>query len=271
MVPSRRAPSNRNHCEERIWRVVSALCYGAIQKGTHGFRMDTSLQPIPLVRLALVFVPALIVVGISYRWSANGSTSLYAMGRMLVQLLLVGYVLAFIFETDRVSVVFLVLTVMLFAASWIALRPVSEKSKATYAKALASIAAGGVLTLVVVTQVVLDLTPWYQPRFVVPLAGMIFASSMNTVSLAAERFQAERSRDVDYGRARGIAFGASLIPLVNTLFAVGVVSIPGMMTGQILSGVAPLVAARYQIMVMCMIFGASGISAALYLTLVRER
>ena len=99
---------------------------------------------------------------------------------------------------------------------------------------------------------------------------MIFASSMNTVSLAAERFQAEIGRDIDYARARRTAFGAALIPLVNTLFAVGLVSLPGMMTGQILSGIDPLVAARYQVMVMCMIFGSAGLSASCYLVLIKR-
>jgi len=63
---------------------------------------------------------------------------------------------------------------------------------------------------------------------------------------------------------------AALIPIINSLFAVGLVSLPGMMTGQILSGISPLIAVRYQIMVMCMIFGAAGISAAAFLLLAKE-
>ena len=90
---------------------------------------------------------------------------------------------------------------------------------------------------------------------------------MNTVSLAAERFAAEISRGADGLESRRLAYRASLIPLMNALLAVGLVSLPGMMTGQILSGVEPLIAVRYQIMVMCMLTGASGIAAALYLTL----
>ena len=233
--------------------------------------MNSSLQPIPLLNLALAFLPALMVVGISYRWSVNGGTSLYAIGRMLIQLLLVGYVLMFVFESDQPSVVFIALAVMLFAASWISLRPLKEKGKSKLLKALASISVGGLLTLSIITQGVLDISPWYKPQFVIPLAGMIFASSMNTVSLAAERFEAEAARYADYFQIRRVAFRAALIPLVNTLFAVGLVSFPGMMTGQILSGVDPLVAARYQIMVMCMIFGSAGISAACYLVLIRPR
>ena len=120
-----------------------------------------------------------------------------------------------------------------------------------------------------VTQGVLVLKPWYLPQLMVPLAGMIFANSMNSISLAVERLNAEIDRNVSYEEARNIALQASLIPIINSLFAVGLVSLPGMMTGQILSGVSPLIAVRYQIMVMCMIFGSSGISAACFLLLVR--
>ena len=94
---------------------------------------------------------------------------------------------------------------------------------------------------------------------------------MNAVSLAAERFEAECDRAHTYIDARNTALQSSLIPVTNTLFAVGLVSLPGMMTGQILSGVSPLVAAKYQIVIMCMVFGASGISAALYLFLAKQR
>ena len=59
-----------------------------------------------------------------------------------------------------------------------------------------------------------------------------------------------------------------MIPQINALLAVGLVSLPGMMTGQILSGVDPMVAVRYQIMVMCMVFGAGGLGAATYLMLI---
>jgi putative ABC transport system permease protein len=103
----------------------------------------------------------------------------------------------------------------------------------------------------------------------IPLAGMIFANAMNSVSLAGERLEAEITRSSSYEEARNIALKASLIPITNSLFAVGLVSIPGMMTGQILSGVSPLIAARYQIMVMCMVFAAAGISSTIFLIAVK--
>ena len=126
---------------------------------------------------------------------------------------------------------------------------------------------GGVPVFLLVTQLVLSVEPWFSPRYVVPLAGMIFSSAMNAVSLAAERFQAERGRGLTYTESRNEALQAALIPIINSMFAVGLVSLPGMMTGQILSGVSPLVAVKYQIVVMCMLFGSSGISAAVYLVL----
>jgi putative ABC transport system permease protein len=189
---------------------------------------------------------------------------------MLAQLLLVGYVLTWIFESNRSLVVVGVLTVMLLAASWISLGPLRSRRAAVYLRALASIGLGGIPTLILMTQFVLELREWYEARFVVPLAGMIFANSMNAVSLAAERFESETERGAKYLEARRIALRAAMIPLINSLLAVGLVSLPGMMTGQILSGVAPLVAVRYQVMVMCMIFGSGGISATLYLVLLRS-
>ncbi|MFQ5639392.1 MAG: ABC transporter permease [bacterium] len=177
------------------------------------------------------------------------------------------YFLAYIFEANSAWVVVTVLTVMVFASSWIALRTTKLKRTTLYKKTLYSLLLGGGITFLLVTQVVLDLNPWYSPRYVIPLAGMIFASAMNSVSLAAERATAEIERNVDFQQARNIALRTSLIPITNSLFAVGLVSLPGMMTGQILSGISPLVAARYQIMVMCMIFGSAGISSALFLKL----
>jgi putative ABC transport system permease protein len=138
-----------------------------------------------------------------------------------------------------------------------------------YKFAIIAIMTGGGLTLALVSQGVLALDPWYAPQTMIPIAGMIFANAMNSVSLSAERLNAEIGRNASYDEARKIALQSALIPVINSLFAVGLVSLPGMMTGQILSGVSPLIAVRYQIMVMCMVFGASGIATAYFLVLVR--
>jgi putative ABC transport system permease protein len=229
------------------------------------------VSEIPLHGLALVFLPALITIGIMYRWRAEAGTAVYATLRMLVQLLLIGYVLVYIFETDHFAVIAAVLAVMLLAASWIAIRTLDTRTWRAYTNALLAISVSGLSTLALVTQAVLAVEPWFSPRYVVPLAGMIFAGSMNAVSLAADRLQSELAKGMLLPEARTQAFHTALIPIVNSLFAVGLVSLPGMMTGQVLSGVSPLIAAKYQIVVMAMLFGTAGLSAAIFLLMHAKR
>ena len=160
---------------------------------------------------------------------------------------------------------------MVVIGSWIALRILNEKKINLLKYAIISIALGGGINLFIVTQLLLQLDPWYKPRFMIPLAGMIFSSAMNGVSLAAERLQAEIDKGIKYDNAKRVAFKASLIPIINSLFAVGLVSLPGMMTGQILSGTSPLTAVRYQIMVMCMIFNSVGLASYFFLVLLNPK
>lgn len=227
--------------------------------------MKTSIYHIEMIDLLWVLIPVVITAVIYLRWTKERFTLPYALLRMLLQLILIGYILTYIFESDSPYLILLVLSVMLFAASVIALRPVAKRDRRLYLRAFLAIATGGIFTLLMVLFGVLDLHPWYAPRFLIPLAGMIFANAMNAVSIAAERFESEMARSGHYESARARTYSAALIPIINSLFAVGLVSLPGMMTGQILSGVDPLIAVRYQMMVMLMILGSAGISVALYL------
>ncbi|WP_455222039.1 ABC transporter permease [Kaarinaea lacus] len=229
--------------------------------------MSNSIQDISLLNLSLAFIPTVFVLVILYKWHMNYGNALYAIVRMLIQLLIIGYLLVFIFNTESAWIVLAILLVMVIASSWIALGVAKKHQGKLFRYALLSIAIGGGINLLIITQVVLLLEPWYKPRYVIPLARMIFANAMNTVSLAVERLDAEITNGVSYERARSIAFQAAMILVINSLFAVGLVSLPGMMTGQILSGVSPLVAVRYQIVVMCMIFSSAGISSAMFLVL----
>lgn len=231
--------------------------------------MKNSIQIIPLENLALAFMPVVLVIIILWYWKLKYLNSMYAVFRMLIQLLLIGYFLAYIFEADNSLVVLGVLAVMLFSSSIIALRTIDIPKKSLYLKSFLAIVISGGLILILVTQGVLGLQPWYLPSYMIPLAGMIFANAMNSVSIAGERFGAELQRGAPYIEARNTALMASLIPITNSLFAVGLVSLPGMMTGQILSGVSPFIAARYQIMVMCMVYGSAGVSSAIFLTLIK--
>ena len=192
---------------------------------------------------------------------------IYAFARMLVQLLLVGYFLLWIFNAEKSWIVLIIMLIMVSISSWISLRTVPQHRIALYLTALVSIAVGGGITLALVTQVVLDTDPWFRANTLIPLAGMIFSNAMNGISLAADRLIVELKSSREYAPARNVALHTALIPMINSLFAVGLVALPGMMTGQILSGISPLIAARYQIMVMCMLFGAAGLSTIIFLVL----
>lgn len=229
------------------------------------------MHNITLTDLLIGFVPVIITLVVLWKWSISIRSAIVAVVRMLIQLILIGYALNFIFGTESSVLILAILCLMLLAASWISMSSLKIAQKYLYGYSLIAIAIGGVFTLAITTQGVLHLDPWYSPQVMIPIAGMIFSNSMNSISLAAERFFSEYRHEANYAHCRNIAFQASLIPITNSLLAVGLVSLPGMMTGQILSGVSPLIAVRYQIMVMLMIFGSAGISAALFLMLIKKQ
>ena len=225
---------------------------------------------IPLANLLLGFLPVILLIGIMKLWGLNALQPIYANFRMLIQLLLIGYVLTYIFETDQPIIILLVILFMILMSSWIALRPLQERGIKAFLVVVASLGLSGLAVLFLISQFIVELPRWFEPSFIIPIAGMIFANSMNTVSLAGERLFTEQERGKNYREARKIALETAMIPQINALLAVGLVSLPGMMTGQILSGIEPLTAARYQIMVMCMIFSTAGLSAVTYMSFKKE-
>ena len=233
--------------------------------------MDNPVITLSLGQLALAFIPVAVTLGILFLWSYGTGNAAYALTRMVIQLMAIGYVLAWIFRADDGLLILLVLAIMLSASAWIALGTAREHRRELLAASFLSILLGGGLTLIMITQAVLQVDPWYLPRYMIPLAGMVFSNAMTAVSLAAERLYSDLGLGMCWEEARVKAYQAAMIPVINSLLAVGLVSLPGMMTGQILSGVSPLVASRYQIMVMCMIFASAGISTALFLSVCRRR
>ena len=225
--------------------------------------MDISL--IPLRQLLFAFIPVLIVAGIYYKWSLQTGEVGVALLRMVTQLLLIGYVLAWLFEQKHAWVLGLVMIVMSLASTWIALRKIEHYTVSIFLKTMLIITLSSAFTLMIVVLGVLALNPIEESRIVIPLAGMIFSNAMTSVGLAAERYDSNCTVGMQHLEARNSAFNASLIPITNAMLAVGLVALPGMMTGQILSGVSPLIAVRYQIVVMCMVFGVAGLASASFL------
>jgi len=222
------------------------------------------MHDIPLTHLLYMAVPMGIVAYFYYKWVNDAKEVGYATVRMVVQLLAIGYVLDAIFHSKSPFVAVAVVLFMVSVSSMIALRNFKEKNFINYRDVFISIFIGGTANLLLVLAFVIDIKPIYTPMVMIPLAGMIYANAMNSVAQAAERFESEIEK-VSYEKARLFAFKASMLPRVNVLLAVGLVSLPGLMTGQILSGVSPLIAARYQIVIMSMVIGSSGISSVVFL------
>lgn len=221
---------------------------------------------IPLSNLLYSLIPLLIIGYFYYKWSNNKYEIAYATIRMVIQLLLVGYILIYLFNEKDVYLGIAILSFMIIVSTWISLRNTTNKTFSHFIKILSSITISNILHLLLIINFILDLEYFYEPRYVIPIAGMIISNSMNVLSLAIERFEKEL-KTLSFEEARNNSFKSALIPQINSLLAVGLVSLPGMMTGQILSGIDPLVAVRYQIMIMATILSSAGLSLVIYFIL----
>ncbi len=227
---------------------------------------------ISLVALGVSLAPIALVVWIARRWTGKSVEVIYASARMLVQLLAVGFVLVFVLASNNPWIGVGVVVVMIGVSSLIGIRTVTRDRRAAFLRASAGIGLGGGAVLAFVLFAVLRVgDPWYQPRILIPIAGMVFSNAMTAVTLAAERFERELDTGASYEEARAAGWNTALIPQINALLAVGLVSLPGMMTGQILAGVDPLLAVRYQIVVMGMVLQSAAFAVALFLWLAKPK
>lgn len=228
-------------------------------------------ESIPFLNLFILGIPLLLSGWLYYKWCGIKWEMGYATLRMISQLLLIGYVLVVLFESNETWVGLLTLLVMTLMSSIIAIRPFKEKNRDVFLITFASVAISGSILLTLVLVGVLRLDPIYQPRLAIPLAGMIYSNCMNSISIAGERYFNETEEGKDHLKARALAYKAALIPQINAFFAVGLVSLPGMMTGQILSGISPHIAVRYQIMVLAMVMGAASLGSGIFLWLIQKK
>ncbi|MEA1997512.1 MAG: iron export ABC transporter permease subunit FetB [Gemmatimonadota bacterium] len=206
--------------------------------------------------------------------------------RMSLQLLAVGYALEYIFELSYWYVVVgIFLAMVFFAARTVVARTGIKISGLGFLLFISMLVGAGTVSAFL-TIFVIRIEPWYEPRYFIPLAGMIIGNSMNGCALALERFYSslKDSRKLvetllalgaDYREASRdmlrSSFRASLIPTLSSMSGMGIVFLPGMMTGQILSGVEPLEAIRYQIVIMMAILGSVAMASYLILWLEQRK
>lgn len=236
-----------------------------------------------LIAVSLVSVSG--VLSIYYKLKLEKDLAIGVL-RAFVQLLTMGYLLKILFGLDSaVLVLGLYLVMTLFSVNIIHGR-VKEKNIPYLKPTGLAVMFSYSLVTILVTKVVIGAQPWWDPQYFIPIGGMIAGNSMNSLALSLERFFSElkNRRDeiemmlchgADYKEATVDIFRdalrAGMIPAVNSLMGVGLVFLPGMMTGQILAGADPEEAVRYQIVVMFMLVASTALSSILVLLMVRKR
>ncbi len=200
---------------------------------------------------------------------------LVAAARTTIQLLLVGLVLKAIFSNVHLGWIALMAAVMLLAAG----REVVGRQKRRFTGwrgfgigTLSMCISSFTITVLALT-VVIEIDPWYEPQYAIPLLGMLLGNTMNGIAIGLDRLtgMARDLRGAIEGRLmlgqtareaigdiRRESIRGGLIPIINSMSAAGLVSLPGMMTGQILAGNPPMEAVKYQILIMFLIAGGTG-------------
>lgn len=213
---------------------------------------------------------------------------LIASSRNVIQLLLIGYILKLIFNSDNLLLLTGIAAIMLMVAGF----EINARQKyplkrwvgfkiGTSALFLSSFAMA-LLTLIVIVSP----TPWYSPQYAIPLLGMLLGNTMNGISLGMDKLNQsvyqqrliieqrlmlgqtyhEAIKEI---RAESIRTG--MIPIINSMAIAGLVSLPGMMTGQILSGTPPIEAVKYQILIFFLIAAGTGFGIMLAVSMIAKR
>lgn len=235
--------------------------------------------PISLANLAiassLLFLVGLL--SLSLRLQLGNRLAIAAI-RTVLQLGFLGLVLKWVFEAREWWIVLALIASMIVNASIAAVRRTGRRYKGVWFSGLSAVTISTVFTTFIVISFVVPVRPWYEPRYLIPLVGMILGNALTGLSLCLDRLMTDldqKRNEVECWLSLGAtaweacrphvreAIRTGMIPILNSMTVVGIVSIPGMMTGQILAGEAPEQAIRYQIVVMFMIAGATSLSAVL--------
>ncbi|OWZ84992.1 ABC transporter permease [Natranaerobius trueperi] len=191
--------------------------------------------------------------------------------RMSLQLVIMGYVLIFIFENEHPVITLLIILVM----EAFAINNIYKRSKIKLSYQLKKIIAismlvGTLTSIFFFILIVINVSPWYDPQYFIPISGMMIGNSMTGITLGVERLadgmNSERESvetylmlgarpDVAARRIINNSFESAILPTINNMMGMGIIFLPGMMTGQILAGVVPTTAIAYQIAIMLAVLG----------------
>ena len=219
--------------------------------------------------IALASSLILIVLMVSWRLRLHLTKTLFmAALRTVVQLSFIGLILAWIFAREQWYEVLSILTIMTLIAGSAAKNRVKRRYKGLFIDTLLAVSVSAVLVTAIAILVILEVQPWYTPQFVIPILGLILGNSLTAISLTSNQlinaFYEQQARIEMMLSLSATPFEAvheqirtaiinGMTPTLNSMLVVGVVSLPGMMTGQILAGADPTQAIRYQIVTMFLI------------------
>ncbi len=231
--------------------------------------------------LALAALLVLALAGLS-RWQqlGVGRRLIIAAARTAVQLTLIGLVLKVLFAHAQLLWIGLMAAVMLAAAGREVMARQTQRFTGWWGYGLGTLAmfVSSFSVLILVLVVIIANRPWYEPQYAIPLLGMMLGNTMNGVALSLDRLteSARTRRGAIEGRLclgedwhvairdiRRDSMRIGVLPIINAMAAAGLVSLPGMMTGQILAGSPPVEAVKYQILIMFMIAAGTGLATLL--------
>ncbi len=231
---------------------------------------------------AYIFIIILLFI-VRLRGIAREKEILISSVRMTLQLILTGYVLMYLFDNSNPFLTILMIAVMEVFAVYNIFKRVNVNLSQKLKKIIAiSMVVGTTASLLYFIFVVINLSPWYNPRYFIPIAGMLIGNSMTGISLGVNRLvdgMTTQKHLIESSLMLGAtpkvaskeivdnAFDSAILPTINSMVGMGIVFLPGMMTGQILSGTSPVTAIGYQIAIMLGILGSVALTVILFVQL----
>lgn len=241
------------------------------------------LTEISILQLALSFVFIIVLLVISkIKGLSNQGLIIVASLRMTIQLIITGYLLKYILKSDSPWITLLILIIMeAFAIFNVYKRSKVESIKLKELIAICFIGSS-LVSIFYYIIVVVGVRPWYDPRYFITISGMLIGNTMTGMSLAINSYKnslTDQRDTIESALMLGAkpkdavlrisreAFGSAILPTLNSMLGMGIVLLPGMMTGQILSGTDPMSAILYQITIMIAIVGTVGITTSIFTSL----
>lgn len=245
--------------------------------------MNNAVMDLPIWNLGMAYIFVLLLLVFSKRKGIRREKLiLIATARMSIQLMLMGFILMYVFDHPSWWLTTLLLVVMIafaiYNATYSTKLAMSKELKRLMAICIIS---GFIFTAVIFLFIVLQVEPWFNPQYCIPISGMIIGNSMTGIALGANslcsgirenRIKIENSLMLGSSvmmATREIvndAYDRAILPTMNNMLTMGIVSLPGMMTGQILSGTFPMTAIKYQIGIMLAILGCTALTVILFVS-----